>query len=211
MRIKKFLLGLASILCLFILCGCELSKNISGVIDCYSIEVKYHTDSSSYSSTNNYNYDVSYSSVYEYEDCDGHLLYSNRKYSDGVKVFNSKYNNESTIYSFTKFIGYLTVEKNYFLNLDNMTIDKEILYSKYKYDTNPSNTTDIEINPDNNKAYECAKKGYFTNFSTEELYENNRYYYIYTLVLDMAESSLSRHSYIKLSADATVTYTPKWF
>ncbi len=199
MKIKKLLLGLIPFFGLLVLCGCDLSKNTSGIIDCYSINVDY-TDSSN---DDNYNYNVSYSSVYEYKDEDGHLLYSGGYYTNGIKVYNTRYDAKSVAYKYTGFIGFLTYENNYYLNLNKMIIDEEIKYSEYLYEAEPENTKSYQENPNNKLAFQCAKKGYYKVDS----YSNNTG----IIYLDMSESSLSRHTYVKLGSDVTVTYTPKWF
>ena len=66
------------------------------------------------------------------------------------------------------------------------------------FENNPKET--LEAN--NPEAYEKAKTGYYTYTNGYE------YAYIY---LDMAESSMSRHSYIKLGDDCVITYKPKWY
>ena len=202
MKIKKLLYLIVPVLFLLVLCGCN-SKNTSGTIDCYTITATYSSSSSSDYRNIKYNYSTTYSYVYEYVDEAGNKLYSSSYYTKGVKVFKTRYNNEFTLYEFSKFIGFLTVENNYYLDLDKMIIDQEVKYSKYLYDTNPKNNQSVEIEADNNMAFECAQKGYY-----EFNYYDKNTGVVY---LDKTESTLSRHSYVKLGADATVTYTPKWF
>lgn len=209
---KKTILFLLP-LCVLASCGEPkfAEKDVKGVIDCRTIEV-----SNSTGKFLSFSYSSGYSEVYEYLNADGKLLYfSNRftkrafnsqinEYVDvdyPIKVYPSRYKSDFDYYRFNRFVGYLTRESNYLLDLDLNIIDSETKYSEYLFENNPNET--LEAN--NPEAYEKAKTGYYT-YTTS--YDGEYYAYIY---LDMAESSMSRHSYIKLCDDCVITYKPKWY
>lgn len=209
MKTSLFLLPL----CVLASCG-ELKlaeKDVKGVIDCQSIDV-----STSSGKSLSFRYGIDYSMVYEYKSDDGKLLYFSNRYTKSVfdsesnkyidvdhsiKVYPSRYKSDFDYYRFNRFVGYLTYERNYLLDLDLNIIDSEAKYSEYLFENNPNET--LEAN--NPEAYEKAKTGYYTY--TYGGY-GGEYAYIY---LDMAESSMSRHSYIKLGDDCVITYKPKWY
>ena len=191
----------SKILVLFIatvgLVGCSNSDHSGGkgVIDCYSIRV---TNGGSTVFTGNYY--AGYATVYEFKSADGKTIYTGQGVSDSsINVYADRYTNTYVTYTFSRFVGYLTVENNYYLNLDSRTIDSEVKWSEYKYESNPS-TAYPDAN--NKEAYSCAKKGY---------YENIGYGSGSNLRLDLTESSLERHTYTKLGDDSIITYVTKWF
>lgn len=197
-------------LCVLTSCGEPklAEKDVKGVIDCHSIQV-----SSSSGKALEFSYYNSRSEVYEYKNDDGKLLYFSNRYIKqtldsesnkyinvdySIKVYPSRYKSDFDYYRFNRFVGYLAYERNYLLDLDLNIIDCETKYSEYLFENNPNET--LEAN--NPEAYEKAKTGYYTYTNGYE------YAYIY---LDMAESSMSRHSYIKLGDDCVITYKPKWY
>lgn len=208
---KKTILFLLP-LCVLASCGEPklAEKDVKGVIDCQSIDV-----SKSSGKSLSFNYYIDYSMVYEYKNDDGKLLYFSNRYTKkmfdsesnknidvdySIKVYISRYKSDFDYYRFNRFVGYLTYERNYLLDLDLNIIDSETKYSEYLFESNP--LVDLEAN--NPEAYEKAKTGYYTyafNYDVD-------YGWIY---LDMAESSMSRHSYTKLGDDCVVTYKPKWY
>lgn len=185
-----------------VLCSCSGGiKNTSGVIDCYSISVK-----DGGSTVFNQYYSISYAKVYEYKNSDGESIYTSYriKYQDVsdekdslIRVYTSRYTSDYQDYKYAGFVGYLTVENNYYLDLDTKTIDSEIKYSEYLYSKNPG-----EENGDNKKAYECAKNCYYVLTS----YTQNSYY---NLKMDLEENGLERHIYTKLSDSSVITYKVK--
>ena len=194
---KKLLL-MFSLLCAFILCSC--SNNRIGFVDCYSIQV-----TSGGQSVYDRQYTLSYVSVYEYKNEKGDEIYSNyiKKSSlisdeyEPIKVYNSRYDVESTEYKYEKFVGWMTVESSYYLDLDNRVIDAKTRFYEYCFKQMPS---DAESN--NKKAFECAKKGfYYTEY----------FGLSYAVVKEFTESSLERHEYTKLGSDSLIKYTVKWF
>ena len=202
---KKIFCGL---LIMFMMCLCSCStnnqKNTSGKIDCYSIKV---TDGGS--TAFNRTYSASTSKVYEYKSESGDSIYINtRMYGTDYQgntldykifVYSDRYTSDYVEYSYYGFIGWLTVEQNYYLDLDNRTIDSETKYREYLYSTNPETAE-----ADNKKAYNCAKNNYYV--LTTSYYPQNL-----MLRLDLEEKGLERHSYTKLGDGSIVDYRVKWF
>lgn len=202
---RKIFCGL---LIMFMMCLCSCSannqKNTSGTIDCYSIKV---TDGGStvFSRT----YSAYTSKVYEYKSESGDSIYINTRiygtdYQENtmdynIFVYSDRYTSDYVEYSYSGFIGWLTVEQNYYLDLDNRIIDSETKYREYLYSTNP------EIaEADNKKAYNCAKNNYYV-LTTSYFHQN------LMLRLYLEEKGLERHSYTKLGDGSIVDYRVKWF
>ncbi len=203
----KKIICLMTFLVLMVLCSCSSNgtSKTSGVIDCYSIKVT-EGGSSVFSQT----YFATTSKVFEYKSAKGDFIYANYRYQyndssyqliDGIiNVYPDRYTSEYIEYTFVKFVGWLTVEYNYYFDIDNRTIDSEVKYSEYLYANNP--TTDAA----NNKvAYECAKKNYYLLTSSAGFNK------AYNLKMDLEEKSLERHTYTKLGDDSIITYKAKWF
>ena len=193
------------------LVGC--SKNsaaggTSGKVDCYSIRV---TEGGS--TVFNETYYAGYSVVYEYKSADGKKIYTSNhfQYTDYndytakesvIRAYPDKYTNDFTEYSYSRFVGFLTRENNYYLDLGARTIDSEIKWSEYKYASDP--TTVPEGTSNNKEAFSCAKTNYYQEVSSS----GSQYV---TLRLDLTESSLERHTYTMLGQDSIITYRAKWF
>lgn len=185
----------------------------SGVIDCYSINVK-NGGSSVFSQT----YQATFSYVFEYKSAAGDALYMSNRYGRNqynpetdtysvqyvpIHVFPNRYTSNYVEYAFSRFVGYLTLERNYYLDLVNKTIDSEMRWSEYKYENPPQNPIGSETF-DNRDAFACACKNYYyETLSTSDDYAIMR--------LDLLESSLSRHSYTYCGADSVISYVKKWF
>lgn len=180
----------------------------SGKIDCYSISV---TEGGQTVFTGTYS--AGYSAVYEYKSADGKKIYTSnhfryydystsRQNDSIIRAYPDKYTSEFKEYSFSKFVGFLTRENNYYLDLGARTIDAKTKWSEYKYTTDP--TTVSEGTSNNKEAFNCAKSNYYQNLS------DYGYQYI-TLRLDLTESTLERHTYTMLGEDSVITYTAKWF
>lgn len=200
---KKIFCGL---LIMFMLCLCSCSannqKNTSGTIDCYSIKV---TDGGK--TFFNETYSAYTSKVYEYKSANGDSIYTNNRIYKSdfqgnivdykIFVYQDRYTSDYVEYSYSGFIGWLTVEHNYYLDLDNRTIDSETKYREYLYATNPE-----AGEADNKKAYNCAKNNYYVvaNYTRNAI-----------LRLDLEEKGLERHSYTKLGDGSIVDYRVKWF
>ena len=206
----KFLVLLVATLGLV---GCSSNSpagGTSGKVDCYSVRV---TEGGSTVFSGNYSSGYAY--VYEYKDASGKKIYTNdhityRKYDGGsytnidtvIRAYPDRYTNDYVEYTFSRFVGFLLKENNYYLDLGARTIDSETKWSEYKYQSDP--TTPPEGATSNNKeAFSCAKKNYYQ-------IEYSGYEY-YSLRLDLTESTLERHSYTMLGQDSVITYTAKWF
>lgn len=193
------------------LIGC--SKNsaaggTNGKVDCYSIRV---TEGSSIVFNETYN--LGYSEVHEYKSADGKKIYTSNRFlyidhiddypkDSVIRAFPDKYTNDYTEYSYSRFVGFLTVENNFYLDLGARTIDSEIKWSEYKYASVPAFPDGIS---NNKEAYSCAKSNYylFDNISSNTQYVSLR--------LELTESSLERHTYTMLGQDSIITYKAKWF
>ena len=185
---KLFLLLMSSLT----LCGCSPTANQThGVIDCLEITIA--------SIGVPFEYKVNTSPVYEYADATGKTLYLDFKStSSSVHVFADHLKDDFIEYRFNKIVGYLAMESNYYLDIDKRIIDSETKYSECKFDLK-----DLAIN--NSEAYRCAKRGYYTSVTSI----NSGAAHYFALYLDLADSSLERHSYISLGNDTLFTYTPK--
>ena len=212
MRKSIVFLGVCSLLAL---ASCDSSKTKAaskGIIDCYSVQV-YSGGSTIYNGT----YSNSTSKVYEYKDSNNNYIYLNTNITDmyynnatlSLRVYNDRYSADYIEYSYVGFVGWLTYEQNYYLDLDNKVIDYETKWSKYIYELNPENPNSSEGTPDNEKAYNCARKGYYLLNYSYPANDNGKYYY--TLKTDLVESGLERHQFTKLGDDDTITYKGKWF
>lgn len=198
---KTLLIGLLGAATL--MCSCSnggITSKTSGTIDCYSIYV-YKTGSTS--ATYSYYYGTHYSEVYEYQNNAGDLIYTNAgSESSKLTVYKNRYASKYDEYTYVGFVGWLTYEDNYYLDVDNKVIDHETKYHEYQYEKNP-NEDNSEAN--NQRAWKCAKKGYYKIAAD--------YYYFYTAViyLDTTDKSLESHEYTKLSDDCIIKYTAKSF
>lgn len=202
-----FLLTIPALL----LIGCSNDgKGLNGIIECYSIKATNNTEMYPVS----WNYHCDYSHVYEFKDSKGNCLYADSSASYGVyntstkeyeykystlRVFFNKYSFKYTEYYYSRFVGYLTVENNCYLNLETRTVDYETKWSEYLYDENPGGLIGA-----NKEAYEKAKNGYYHIYvgsGTE----------FYNLYLNGIESKLDRHEYTIIGNDWNIQYTEKWF
>ena len=155
-------------------------------------------------------YGSTYSPVYACKSADSEMIYINQGFStDGkekfvLKVYKDKYSNDYKEFVFDGFIGWLTLESNYYLDLDTRTIDCETKYSEYLYEENPDGG---KAQADNKKAFECAKKGYYQNAGISYQDENGNYYS--ELRTYSSPSAMIYHKYISLGSDSVITYKVK--
>lgn len=211
--------------------GCEKDgANNSGKIDCYSI--------------NGQKYETWTQEVYEYKSEAGGVIYTDsyltytyynkdpNSYRDyeitekenTISVYKNRYTREFTEYTFSKFVGSVTVEKNLYFDVKAKTLDQEIKFIEYKYER--KSDADSE-NVDDRAAYSAIKKyGYYcfrerrsanSSSLSKGFLEGSSYSYEEKKVtpasiqLDLAESGLSRHEYTIFSESDTITYRAKWF
>ena len=162
-------------------------------------------------------YETSESCVFEYSNGDDskmvyidyHYTYSNEEKTeeyDSLLYVSDRGKSEK--FYFNDFIGFLKYEVNYYLDVEKKIIDIETKWSLYDKKTDPYAVTvgiDKEIRPsDNELAFECAKKGYYTNLGAP----GNTSVSVH---IDEQDGSLERHKFITYPADCTFEYTPKWF
>lgn len=202
---KKSLLLILPALMLASCGGNTIDKNATkGVIDCYSIRVT-NGGSTVFRET----YSLHYTTVYEYKSESGKFLYvssrqanTNYDYNTGeitytdypISVSTDRYTGKYDQYNFSRFVGYLTYENNYLLDLDSRVIDSELKFSEYKYATDPNSN----LTGNNKEAYEKAKKGF--------IYGNSS-----SIQLDTTETGMERHTYTKFGDDCVITYKAKWY
>ena len=187
---KVFGLALIGIASTALLCSCSKKVVSSGVVDCNSVSV-----SSEGKSVFSANYSKGMAPVYEYKNTEDEVIYSSidkTYYSNSIKMYNNDYdeNNYETYY-YSEFIGYLLVETNCYLDLDKNVIEIETIYSQYP--VHYSGTADGE-ETDNDKAFECAKQGYYTNLE---------------IIKGKTEKGLVRKTYVKLGDDSVISYQVK--
>ncbi len=211
MKSKLFVLLIATLG----LVGC--SKNsaaggTSGKVDCYSVKV---TEGGNTVFTGAYS--SGFASVFEYKDASGKKIYTSyhmiyQKYYGGsyitgdsiIRAYPDRYTNDYVEYTYSRFVGFLSKENNYYLDLGARTIDSETKWSEYKFQNDPVTPPDGATS-NNKEAFSCAKNNYY-----QTDYYNGFDEYA-TLRLDLTESSLERHSYTMLGQDSVITYTAKWF
>ena len=198
----------------FGLVGCAYNAGGSGRVDCYSIQVK-----GSMGAVLNGTYQTSYSWVFEYKNEKGQTLYTNERYlyvardpekgnhaaDTTIRAYPNRFTNDYVEYCFNRFVGFVTVENNFYYDPGSRTIDSETKWSECKYESDPT-TLEDGMKANNKEAYDCAKRNYYQEtgrYSSQPEY--------FDLRLDLTESSLERHTYIQLGNDAIVTYTAKWF
>lgn len=193
------------------LAGCSGNSGAggtSGKVDCYNIRVEEGT-----STVFDKTYSVGYSRVYEYKSTDDKKIYASDhfQYTDRngytvkdsvIKAYPNKYTYNFIEYSYSRFVGFLTMENNYYLDLGARTIDSEVKWSEYKFTNGPVATSESVSN--SKEAYSCAKTNFY-NLGYQYPSEYVR------LRLDLTESSLERHTYTMLGQDSVITYKAKWF
>lgn len=214
--------------------GCEKDgANNSEKIDCYSI--------------NGQKYETWTQEVYEYKSEAGGVIYTDsyltynyynkdpndyRDYEitekeNTISVYKTRYTEEYTTYTFSKFVGWITVERNYYFDVNAKTLDREIKFSEYKYEKNPdADSENKKENVDNKAAYNAIKEyGYYCFYEGWNYYSSplgiskgsNEQVGKDTIAnpasirLDLAESGLSRHEYTIFSESDTIMYRAKWF
>ncbi len=192
------------------LTGCSTNNvpgKTNGWIDCYSITVQNGGNT-----IFNQTYQVASSEVWEYKNDKGESLfvdsrpqytdYDNTKVDCTIAAYPSRYESIYVEYTFSRFVGYLTMERNYYLDLSGRTIDSETKWMKYKGDKDSAPYPEVGM-ANNEEAYACAKKNYYQlgGFYAQSVY----------LSLDSNLSSLERHTYTQVGSDSVITYTAKWF
>ena len=183
---KKTLLFAA--LSILLLTGCSKTtvNTKTGSVDCQSIS---YTVDQNHNSSLEYRLDYVY--VGEFKSESGAVIYASNTYGY-LNVYENAYTSNVTTYSYVRTVGCLNVEQIYILDLDSLTIDCVTKYSKYLGDLDK----DQNNNPLNhNEAYQCASKGFYLG--------NGK------LIKGITDTSLERHSYIKLGVNAIVSYTPR--
>ena len=197
--------------------GCEKDgANNSGKIDCYSI--------------NGQTYQTWTQKVYEYKNENNEVIYTDTSidalmlggYINAenltVRVYKQRNATECKDYSFSKYVGNVTVEKNLYLDMNSKTLDEVIKINENKFENGSKNGEETN----NQEAFNKIKKnGYYSReingkFSTQQnmgieidySYGEQIYLMIY---LDLAENSLERHEYTIFSESDTITYRAKWF
>lgn len=208
---KKILLV---IITAFGLVGCsnnDVAGGSNGKVDCYSIKVT-NGGTAVFQQT----YQATFSRVFEYKNDKGQSLFtSNRSQyykrdiignlylADSIiKAYSDRYTNDYVEYSFNRFVGFLTMEYNYYLDFHSRTIDSETKWSEYKYENDPIALEEGEAS-NNKEAFECAKKHYY------QLSESGAEFV--SLRLDLIESNLERHTYTQVGNESVITYKAKWF
>lgn len=187
----------------------------SGVIDCYSIEV-YGLFTKTYNEST--------SNVYQYSSMNGEKIYTNEHFLTSeydpdtgltvekdltLRVFQTRFSDYFTEYTYSRKVGELVKEENYYFNTNSRIIDQETRWIENKYPQNYDASSEDEVEYyDNEMAFECAQKGYFQDFGNG--FDDTGTEYA-TLYLDMVDSSLERHTYTQLGEDSVVTYVEKWF
>ena len=164
----------------------------------------------------NNSHDEGYSRVYEYKTTNGKYIYLNEhltyyEYNEetgievtldkSIYVYSKRNSDEYHEYRYSQFVGYLKYEENYYYLKEKRTIDSEKKWSEYKYDTNPASLFG-DGEPDNGRAYKCAKKGYYINNGLDGSQT-------YTIIrLYETDGSLERHTYTKIDKDCEISYIP---
>lgn len=212
--------------------GCEKDgANNSGKIDCYSINGKtYETWTKEVYEYKNEAGEAIYTDtylIYYWYDNDTYPYVGDRTEKENtISVYKTRYTEEYTTYTFSKFVGWVTVERNYYFDVNAKALDREIKFSEYKYEKNPdADSENKKENVDNKAAYNAIKKYGYYCFDESWNYlsplgiskgSNGKVRKDTTAIpasiqLDLAESGLSRHEYTIYSESDTITYRAKWF
>ena len=212
--------------------GCEKDgANNSGKIDCYSINGQmYQTWTQKVyeykSESGEVIYTDTYLTYYWYDYNDEGTAYDTIEKENTISVYKNRYTEKYTTYTFSKFVGWVTVERNYYFDVNAKTLDREIKFSEYKYEKNPdADSENKKENVDNKAAYNAIKKyGYYCfyeswNYSSplgiskgsngqvgKDTIANPA-----SIRLDLAENGISRHEYKIFSESDTIMYRAKWF
>ena len=180
---KKQLLVLASSLLLLTGCVSNTAAGTDfGVVECASLIIEGTT----------YQYTETKVAVSEFKAEDNSVIYTSLVSGNFTMYDDAKHENSVT-YTYSKQLGYITLEGHVFLNLSSKTIDIEYRFVEYK----PAATTSVSVSSefDHSSAYAAAKKGYYYATNVGDRVTTNK--------------SLSRHTYIMLGADVSVIYTTK--
>ena len=170
---KKNIFVLAAIVSLLGGCGNNAGavEPTNNKVDCMEITVMRNGKEYDWK-----RYETSESCVFEYSNGDDskmvyidyHYTYSNEEKTeeyDSLLYVSDRGKSEK--FYFNDFIGFLKYEVNYYLDVEKQMIDIETKWSLYDKKTDPYAVTvgiEKEIRPsDNELAFECAKKGYYTN------------------------------------------------
>lgn len=137
---RPLILTLTMMGCLLTSCSGGKFANTKGVIDCYTINAVSGEDT-----VFNAIYSQTYSPVYEYQNNEGKSIYLDYNIQSdevGAKVipirfFKNRYQTDYEQYNYVGFVGWITQEKNYYLDIDDRVIDKEMKWSEYRYQKNP--------------------------------------------------------------------------
>ena len=205
--IKLLSLGIIS----FGLVSCNPAGGSTGRIDCYKIYEGGHT----------YQYHFVEKPVYEYTNEKGESIYTNfyRNYTNtGMKVpslplllFSNRFSTEYTTYNFSKYVGYVYEEYNYYLNLDSKTLDQEVKYRKYTGSVKETTFNNEEITFNHDKAMSGVSKGYYTEYDNNSYYIDGETIDGCVIYKELHNTKTERHVY-KMYGDATdISYVPKWF
>lgn len=209
--------------------GCEKGEaNNSGKIDCYSINGRtYETWTQGVYEYKSESGEVIYTDTYltyywyDYND-EGTAYYDKIEKENTLSVYKNRYTREFTEYTFSKFVGSVTVEKNLYFDVKAKTLNQEIKFIEYKYER--KSDADSE-NVNDKAAYNAIKKyGYYcfyeswnhssslgTSKGSNGQVGKDTIANPASIRLDLAESGLSRHEYTIFSESDTITYRAKWF
>lgn len=188
------------LLCLFsLLSSCGNSKGI----DCYSITVLSGGKAifqESYSSSSSFVYEYyNYNGVYIYTDFCEYPYYNptdDEKKKADIIVYPDKDSETKLVYTYSRKVGSVRKEENYYYNSSTKTIDAETEFSK---------------EADQEEAYRCIKKGGY--YVLDYLYGKRIEYSGngYVIRQDRTEKSLERHYFVELGDDSIVSYDEKRF
>ncbi len=143
-------------------------------IDCYSV--------------NGYAYAVDASPVQEYQAADGSSIYTNVHSYETINVYPDHASDNYIVYNYVRFVGNISKETSYRVNLATRTIDTITKYLERAQ----------EDKGNNKEAYQKAKTGYYN------LYEYGSS--PSTVFLNPCDTSLERHSYQVVGLDDTIKY-----
>ena len=179
---KKIILVL---LTLMGLSACSKAGGSKGVVECSLIRF------SSYG-TQNLMPGTESSKVYEFKNSKDETIYLSECYYDELKVIS--YKKENSIYTYSRLVGYISLETSYYLHLESKTVEARTKYVEYKETETPDGG-----DPNAKEAYKCAKKRFI---SSDYVYDS-------TVYIDDVDFSLERKYFIKLGENSLITYVPK--
>lgn len=197
---------------LILLSSCQ-NKTQSFFNDCHWIDcdsIRMNQDNYNFEE---YQYYFNTSSVFEYKTKDGKVIYMNKRtfavinlktVEVAIRIHKDKTFMNYDLYSYSRFIGFITNEIHYYLELEKEMIRIETSWHEYVGEA-PFKVENNEI-PNNKETWECAQKGLLyidKNPMTTALVRGD---FSSSLFEEEIDWSLKRNQYINYDSYCTIEY-----